>query len=459
MTVGAHPDLAEALSEHAVTFLSDHVDRATLDHLRANLLDVLAVTIGGVEEEGLAAVRTFLRTTSAGGPAVVIGTSESLALPAAAMANATAAHALEFDDAFDEGGGMHAGPPVHSAALAVADGRGDVSGREYLAAVAVGLDVAVRLALAPEIDVGWHRASVFAVFGATVAAGRLLRLNIEQMRNALGLALSQASGTRQPIFEASLATRLHTGFAARNAVTAALLAQAGITAAHSAFEGPNGFFPVFQQGRYDRDVVLEGLGDELWAARISTKPFPGGRVNHAFVEAALQLYEEKPAETVAAATLFVPPSLSGPTAQTWPEGRQATYSLPFGVALALATGRAPINAFVSPESAPPSVRAVFDRIAIVPDPTGSEHGVVEVTYPSGAKQTRAAERASGYPGRPLTADAQLAKVWACFDHAGEPLTRQAMQAVIDLTGSFEEIESTTALTALLGRTSTEQGAS
>ena len=64
------------------------------------------------------------------------------------------------------------------------------------------------------------------VFGATVAAGRLLDLSVEQMRNALGLALSQASGTRQPIFEASLATRLHTGFAARNAVTQAA-SQAG----------------------------------------------------------------------------------------------------------------------------------------------------------------------------------------------------------------------------------------
>jgi len=368
------------------------------------------------------------------------------------MANATAAHALEFDDAFDEGGGMHAGPPVHSAALAVADSLGDVSGQDYLAAVAVGLDVAVRLALSPEVDVGWHRASAFAVFGATVAAGRLLGLDVEQMRNALGLALSQASGTRQPILEASLATRLHTGFAARNAVTAALLAQAGITAAQSTFEGPNGFFPLFQQGRYDRNIVLEDLGANLWASRISAKPYPGGRLHHALMEAALQLHDGEPSEPIETVTLLVPPTLAGRTAPPWPEGRQAIYSLPFGVALILATGQAPINGFVRPESTPPSVRALFDRTTVVADPTGSEHGIVEVTYRSGVTRRRVAERASGHPGRPLTAQAQLAKVWACLDHAAEPLSREAIRDVIDVVDRLEQLDSTTTFTALLRST-------
>jgi 2-methylcitrate dehydratase PrpD len=447
----SRPDLSLALSEHAIGYPSDRLDVGTLEHLRANLLDVIAVTIGGVNEEGLDAVRAFLRATSAIGPAVAIGTADAWAAPAAALANATAAHALEFDDAFDEGGGMHAGPPVHSAALAVADGLGGVTGRDYLAAVAVGLDVAVRLALAPEHDVGWHRASVFAVFGATVAAGRLLDLNVEQMRNALGLALSQASGTRQPIFEASLATRLHTGFAARNAVTAAFLAQAGITAAHEAFEGPNGFFPMFQQGDYDRDVVLDHLGEELWSSRISAKPFPGGRGAHALVEAALALRAEAPDDPIDQAVLHLPAALAGLRAAEWPTGRQATYSLPFAVALALATGAAPLEAFVRPATTPPGVRALFDRISVLDDASGSEHGVLEVVHRSGRAGRLAAERASGHPGNPLSDEARLDKLWSCFEHAGEPLPRGALEKVVDLMARFEHLSSTSELTSLLGR--------
>jgi 2-methylcitrate dehydratase PrpD len=444
-------DLSGALSEHAVRFPSDGLDAVTLAHLRANLLDVVAVTIGGVHEEGLEAVRAFLRATSSAGRSVVIGTADAWSAPAAALANATAAHALEFDDAFDDGGGMHAGPPVHGAALAVADDLGGVDGQEYLAAVAVGLDVAARLALAPEHDVGWHRASAFAIFGATVAAGRLLRLSVDQMRDALGLALSQASGTRQPIFEASLATRLHTGFAARNAVTAAYLAKAGITAAHEAFEGPNGFFPVFQQGHFDRSVVVDRLGQDLLSSRISTKPFPGGRVVHALVEAALDLRADAPDDPVVAATLRVPPALAGLRGRTWPTGRDATYSLPFAVALALATGEAPILAFVQPSTTPPSVRALFEHITIEGDTTGSEHGGLEVSHASGRISRRNAERASGHPDRPLSHEAQLAKVWSCYDHAGAPIPRAALEEVIELAARFEQLPSTATFTSLLAR--------
>jgi 2-methylcitrate dehydratase PrpD len=446
-----HPDgedLSAALSDHAVGFPSDGLDQGTLTHLRANLADFVAVTIGGAYEEGLDALRGFLRSTSADGPGQVIGTADTLAVPAAAFANATAAHALEFDDAFDEGGGMHAGAAVHSAALAVSDARGDVSGQEYLAAVGVGLDVAVRLALAPERDVGWHRASAFAVFGATAAAGRLLGLSVEQMRDAFGLALSQVSGTRQPIAEATLATRLHTGFAARNAVTAALLAQAGITAAHEAFEGRAGFFPVYQQGEYDRSVILKGLGQDLLASRISTKPLPGARGVHALVEAALQVRAEAPDDAIEHVTLSVRRAPQS-TRVRWPSGRDATYSLPYGMSLVLATGEAPIAAFVSPSTVSPSVRALFDHVTIVEDPNGTEHGAIEVTYASGRVVRRVAERASGHPERPLSDEARLTKLWSCYDHAGAPLARGALEEAIELTAHFEQVTSTSKVTSLL----------
>jgi 2-methylcitrate dehydratase PrpD len=444
-------DLSLALSEHAVGFSSDDVDTATVAHLKANLLDVIAVTIGGVNEEGLPALRDFLRTTSAAGQGVVIATPDKLSIPAAAFANAAAAHALEFDDAFDEGGGMHAGPPVHATALAVADGAGDVSGKDYLAAVAVGLDVAVRLASAPLEDFGWHRASVYAVFGATVAAGRLLQLDVQQMRNALGLALSQASGTRQPILEATLTTRLHTGFAARNAVTAAFLAQAGFTAAQESFEGPNGFFPLFQRGNYDRSAILDGLGRQLQSSRISTKPYPGGRVAHALVEAALRVRaatSDQPAESV---TIYGPPEVAGWAGAklVWPAGFEGVYNPAFGVASAIATGSLPIDAFVHPDAAPSAVRTLFDRVTVIEDGSVGAHGAVEVTLSSGQTVREIAERATGYPERPLSQEALLAKFRACVGHAGASLPETTVDEVSKVVARFDEVSKSTELTSLL----------
>ena len=267
-------DLSAPLARHAAQYPSDALDDATISHLQANLLDVIGVTLGGVHAAGLPGLREFLRQTSSAGRGVLFGTADRLSAPAAAFANAAAAHALEFDDAFDAGGGMHAGPVVHSVALAVADELGGVPGTEYLGAVAVGLDVAVRLAAAPTVDFGWHRASVFSVFGATVTAGRLIGLDAPAMRHALGLALSQASGSRQSIRDGSLSTRLHTGFAARNAITAAFLARSGFTGAAQIFDGPDGFIALFQRGEYRRELVLDGLGEHLQSSRISTSPFP-----------------------------------------------------------------------------------------------------------------------------------------------------------------------------------------
>ena len=285
-------DLSAPLARHAAQYPSDALDDATISHLQANLLDVIGVTLGGVHAAGLPGLREFLRQTSSAGRGVLFGTADRLSAPAAAFANAAAAHALEFDDAFDAGGGMHAGPVVHSVALAVADELGGVPGTEYLGAVAVGLDVAVRLAAAPTVDFGWHRASVFSVFGATVTAGRLIGLDAPAMRHALGLALSQASGSRQSIRDGSLSTRLHTGFAARNAITAAFLARSGFTGAAQIFDGPDGFIALFQRGEYRRELVLDGLGEHLQSSRISTKPFPGGLPTHALLEAALELRTE-----------------------------------------------------------------------------------------------------------------------------------------------------------------------
>lgn len=445
-------DLAASLAEHAATFPVGAVDAHTAERLAANLLDVLGVTLGGVNAEGLAAVRSFLRDTSAIGRGVVIGTNDRLAAPGAALANATAAHALEFDDALDAGGGMHAGPSVHAAALAVADSIGGVSGAEYVAATAVGLDVAVRLALAPTEDFGWHRASVFAVFGATVAAGRILRLDAERMRSALGLALSQASGTRQALTDGASSNRAHTGFAARNAVTAAQLAAAGIIGAQDVFEGANGFFPLFQRNAYDRDVVLDGLGAELLSSRISEKPYPGGRFAHAFLEAALAMRAELGAdEPIVAVRAHVPAELvraAGGSAP-FPEGWRATYSLRFAVALALVTGAAPIGAFIAPELVDARVRDVFERVTIEEDVGGHPFGLLEVVGAHATAQ-REVGIAKGNPENPLTREELLTKFWDCYEFAGQPVPRVAAERVIELVAGLPTLDSTSRITALLG---------
>ncbi|HEX5657012.1 MAG TPA: MmgE/PrpD family protein [Polyangiales bacterium] len=155
-------DLAQHLAAHAANFPADRVDEPVRDHLALDLVDGLAAIIGGTRAPGVAELAQVRCAQARPGPAQRFASSERFPAIIAAQLNATAGHALDYDDTLDDGGGMHAGAHVHSAALAVADELGGVSGQDYVAATAVGLDIAVRLALAPTRDFGWHRTSCSA---------------------------------------------------------------------------------------------------------------------------------------------------------------------------------------------------------------------------------------------------------------------------------------------------------
>jgi len=445
-TLSAPPDLAFALAEHAATMSVEAVPAAALAHLKRDLVDGLGVILGGLHAPGVPETRAVIEGWSASGVATVFGTGMRLPPVFAAMANATAGHALDFDDTLDEGGGMHAGVPVHSAALAIADERGDVSGREYLAAVAIGLDVAVRLALAPHEDYGWHRTSAFGIFGVTVAVGRLQGLDAEQMRHALGIAYSQASGNRQCIADGSLSKRLQSGFGARDGISAVLLAQRGLTGATNIFEGANGFFPLYQRGLYDRATVSDGLGAEILSTRISLKPYPCGRPLHNLIDCALAIRAEAGGEGIA--RIEIETAGRAPGRATFPEDVvQAQFSSPFAVALALAEGRLAIRAFDRPEEASATVRALFTAATQQPSADGVPR--VTVHYADGRQVRHEAPVASGNPAHPLS-EAQLrAKAHDCNAAAGEPLTAAALDRVIETALNLDTLDDTRSLTRLL----------
>ena len=107
------------------------------------------------------------------------------------------------------------------AVLAVCDSLGGVTGTELLLAVALGLDVSCRVALASTVDRGWHRTAM-GVFGAAAAAGKLLRLTPEQMLAAFGIAYSHSAGNRQCILDGALTKRMQAGQAASAGVFSAI---------------------------------------------------------------------------------------------------------------------------------------------------------------------------------------------------------------------------------------------
>ena len=150
-------DLAFDLAEHAARTPLAAISDAVLDHMSTDHVDSLAAILGGLNAPGVPETRAFIEETVRLGVAVVFGTGLRLPATFAAHANATAGHALDFDDTLDEGGGMHAGVPVHTSDLAIAD---DPLARQSAIVCAVIFAAALFVVLFPALSERLIRALV-----------------------------------------------------------------------------------------------------------------------------------------------------------------------------------------------------------------------------------------------------------------------------------------------------------
>ena len=144
--------------------------------------------------------------------------------------------------------------------------------QQVITALVAGSELMVRLGLATRSHPGWFYSSVFGAFGAAAAASKLLNLDETQTLHALGIALSQAAGTQQPLLERSLTKRLQTAYAARSGVEAALFAEAGVTGPAQPLEGSSGIQALYTG--LDRATLLDGLGTALRVPRNDAEEVP-----------------------------------------------------------------------------------------------------------------------------------------------------------------------------------------
>src|SRR5947207_12138816 len=139
---------------------------SAVESTRRDILDTFACMLGGSGSPGIDELFSVIAQWGGSEEGRVLLRDTRLPAPQAALLNASMGHALDFDDTLDTGGSIHPGVSVLGSALAVCDSLEGVTGRDFLLAVALGLDVSCRIALASTLDRGWHRTAVIGVFGA-----------------------------------------------------------------------------------------------------------------------------------------------------------------------------------------------------------------------------------------------------------------------------------------------------
>ena len=283
------------VAEFAAGLDYDDLPLAVVERTKLLLLDITGIMVRARHdaESTPSMIAALKRLGLTSGECSVIGDGRHYAPSAAALLNGTLAHSLDFDDTH-AAGSLHSSAPIVPAALAAAE-MTNASGRDLIAACVAGYEVQIRLSLAvnpsAHYDRGFHPTATCGVFGAAVAAAKLLELDAGGIESALGLALSQAAGSLQFLADGAWSKRSHVGQAAANGLISATLAAEGFKGPGQAIEGQWGFLKAYAPAPNIAEVTAE-LGTRWETLRLGVKPYPSCRYSHAAMDGLIALQRE-----------------------------------------------------------------------------------------------------------------------------------------------------------------------
>lgn len=439
---------ATDLAQYFATAKSADLPESPMNEMRRLLLDYLGVALSGSQSESGEIVGRVMSSLGGEPQSTVIGSGQKIPAVHAAFANAVSEHSIELDDV-DNLALFHYGPPVVSTALAVAEWQ-QSTGLELLGAVLYGAEMMNRLSLATNPALrnrAFHTTPALGVFGATVAAGRLLGLTVEQLTDAFGLAGAQASGLME-MYGPSMQKRVNPGPAARNGITAAMLAQAHYTGADTIFEGERGFGFAFAGG-IDVDVLLAGLGTSV-PVEVEYKAYSAARPIHNAIDAALRFRDAGvTADQVDKVVVHRHPDWAeyhrNPAPRTIHE---AQVSLPYSTAIALVEGSALPAQYAENQLRRPELKELIARISIETD-ASLPRGVscrVELTNTDGDVVVEQVDDPKGSAGDPMNDEDLRAKFTALAAPVIGPEQAGVLSDAVERIRDAESIDGLLALT-------------
>lgn len=413
---------AEALARHVLETPYARLPEAARRAGKTFILDTIGVGVAGARAPLATKILIAARgwgSPSVSGAAHAFGSGARLPAPTAAFLNGFQIHCQEFDC-------VHEPAVVHPmatlfAALAAETDRKGASGEALLAATILGVDVSTGLGVAAKAPIKFFRPATAGVFGATLGVARLRGFSTATALDALGHALAHASGTMQAHVEGKPALPVQIGNAARAALLACDLAEAGVSAANDVFEGPFGYLPLFE-GAFDLAPVLDGLGLDFRITEVSHKPFPTGRAAQGGIVAVQRLrHKGVRAEDLDRLVLTAPPLIKRLVGRPYREDMSTAYArlcFAYAGALALTQGGVGLDDFAPDRFAQPEIARLATRISVdddgSTDPAAFAPQIARATLRSGEVIETRIDALLGSPTEPLSREQHLAKFRACM---------------------------------------------
>ncbi len=460
-TASAQLTISQGFADFASRFSLDSVPDQVIDYAKLCFADAIGIGLASTSYEFAERGVKAIADLAGEGPHPVIGTAHKLPARDAALLNGLLIHGLDFDD-------THPASIIHCSASAVplvlaCAGERGVSGAEALAAYLLAVETDARIGQVANGQfqkVGFHPTGSVGVFGCALAAAYLHILTPKQMAYAQGIALSMSAGSLEFLEDGAWTKRLHPGWAAASAITAASLAGQDFVAPLRAYEGRYGLYSIALQNHPVDDMgdALTGLGKEWETLKVAIKPYPVCHFNHAFIDAALAVRESgdlKP-EAIESVTALIHENQSQVVCEPETNKRRpgsdydAKFSLHFAVATALARGRFTLDELDDDVLVDPLILALCDKITYRHDSKSAYpryySGELLINTKDG-RQLRHRESVNrGADARPLSADDVHQKF---ISNAGRAISlakaERIWNAVMDLDSSADMVELTSSL--------------
>jgi len=452
--------LAQQIGQFAIANTFDCLPNEVVESVRKRVLDILGICVAASSLDTSRSALDFVVEQGGNGQAHAIGMCPQVPASMAAFMNGVLAHSLDYDDTHLPSV-LHPSASIIPAALAVAEATG-ANGKETIAAIACGLEVCVRLGMAGYdeqshnsafFEHGQHATSICGALGATVSAGILYGFDAEQITHSLGVAASMASGIIESNRTGGTVKRMHCGWAAHSAVSAAQLVRHGFTGPPTVLEGRFGFFEAWLHGQFNAAAISDGLGIEWAVPDIFFKPYPANHFTHTVIDAAsairrrgIDLDEIESIELGVAAPILR--TLGEPIeVKRKPEtGYMAQFSGPYAVVAGLLGGgglEVGLGDYTDELARDPQRRKLMQLVSVKADDRCSEifpnqfPSVLRLSLRGGGEMVEEVMTNRGGPHRPLSYDELAAKF---SDNAMELLGPEMVQRVKALIAVLEELQ-------------------
>lgn len=453
--------ISEILAEFLVNHRYEDLPRETIEKVKFYTIDVIGCIIGASRGSQAQILINVLKSEGGNPHSTVFSHGFKTSVMNAAMINGTMGHTFDFDDDHREGT-MHPSVAVFPAVFALGEKLG-VTGKEFLRAFILGLEVMIRLGeslLGKSYYQGFHPTGTCGVFGAAAGCSILMGLDLTRTKYALGIAGSFSAGTQECTGEGAWQKPLQAGHPAWGGVMASLLAEKNYIGSGTVLDGPNGLLRALSfKDQFDYTRITETLGKKWEMMDTSIKVHACCRFSGPVADCALDLYHQgvraqDVKRIIAKVGDFSIRMLCNPLERKLRPITHvdAQFSLPWAIAVAICKNKTGIEEFRGDALKDPEVLALAEKVTWELDPQA------EAMYPKAYPATLIAELKDGrtfrahvdYPKGDPENPASEEEIFTKFHSLTENfINRDRREKILNTVGQLEKISNLNQLADLV----------